>query len=134
MKIYFLSLMTGLVLSISVYGKVQDLYPFDNAEDTRRFNELTQEMRCLVCQNESLKASHAPLAADMRRVIYDKIKAGENNQAIIDYMKGRYGDFIQLSPPFKKKTYLLWLGPFVMLVTGLIMITMIIKHRSRING
>src|SRR5579863_3223349 len=85
----------------------------------QRMVAITGELRCLVCQNESLAASRADLAQDLRREIRTMIKAGKSDQEIMDFMVGRYGDFVRYRPPLKPVTWLLWLGPFVLLAAAL---------------
>ncbi len=84
----------------------------------QRMVKLAEELRCLVCQNESLAGSHAELAEDLRREIRAQMKAGKNDKEVIEYLTTRYGDFVLYRPPFKPLTYLLWLGPLLFLVIG----------------
>lgn len=81
-----------------------------------RLRELARDLRCLVCQNESLAESHAPLAGDLRDEIRDQIRAGQSDTEIIQYLVARYGDFVTYKPPFNTRTLLLWLGPFAVLL------------------
>ncbi len=80
-----------------------------------RVMTIAEELRCLVCQNETLAASQAPLAVDLRGQIRVKLAAGQSEQQIVDFMVERYGDFVRYRPPFKASTALLWVGPFVLL-------------------
>ncbi|NTV87494.1 MAG: cytochrome c-type biogenesis protein CcmH [Burkholderiaceae bacterium] len=92
-----------------------------NAEDPvieQRLVNLAEDLRCLVCQNESLAGSHAELAEDLRREIRGQMKAGKNDKEVIEYLTTRYGDFVLYRPPFKPVTYLLWLGPLLFLAIG----------------
>jgi len=92
-----------------------------NAEDPvieQRMIKLAEDLRCLVCQNESLAGSHAELAEDLRREIRAQMKTGKNDQEVIAYLTERYGDFVLYRPPFKPVTYLLWLGPLLFLGLG----------------
>lgn len=82
----------------------------------RRLNSLAEELRCLVCQNESIAGSRADLAQDLRRQIREQIRAGKTDDEILAYMTDRYGDFIRYRPPLKLSTVALWTGPFVLLV------------------
>ena len=81
-----------------------------------RLRELSRDLRCLVCQNESLAESHAPLAGDLRDEIREQISAGQTDQEIIQYLVARYGDFVTYKPPFNTRTLFLWLGPFAVLL------------------
>ena len=92
-----------------------------NAEDPvieQRLVNLAEDLRCLVCQNESLAGSHAELAEDLRREIRGQMKAGKNDKEVIEYLTTRYGDFVLYRPPFKPVTYLLWLGPLLFMAIG----------------
>jgi cytochrome c-type biogenesis protein CcmH len=83
-----------------------------------RARALQKELRCLVCQGESLDESNASLAVDLRRLIRARIKAGESNEQIENFLVSRYGDFILMAPPFEVRTYALWLTPFGVLLLG----------------
>lgn len=83
-----------------------------------RLVELAKDLRCLVCQNESLAGSQAALAQDLRREIRTQIRAGKSDREVIDYLSVRYGDFVLYRPPFKPLTWLLWLGPLLFLGIG----------------
>jgi cytochrome c-type biogenesis protein CcmH len=85
----------------------------------RRVMALSQELRCLVCQNQTIADSNADLAVDLRNQVREKIRQGASDQDIIDFMVARYGDFILYRPPFKAATLLLWLGPLLLLAAGL---------------
>lgn len=84
----------------------------------QRMVNLAEDLRCLVCQNESLAGSHAELAEDLRREIRGQMKAGKNDKEVIEYLTTRYGDFVLYRPPFKPVTWLLWLGPLLFLGVG----------------
>jgi cytochrome c-type biogenesis protein CcmH len=84
----------------------------------RRLNAIAEELRCLVCQNESLAGSRADLALDLRRQIREQIRAGRSDEEILAYMTDRYGDFIRYRPPLKGTTLALWVGPFVLLAVA----------------
>jgi cytochrome c-type biogenesis protein CcmH len=106
-----------LLLSFSAVAELE-VYTFDNAQLEQRYQTLTQELRCLVCQNQNIADSHAELAQDLRRKVYEKLKQGQSNQEIIDFMTERYGDFVLYRPPFKAKTLILWLAPVLALICG----------------
>ena len=102
------------------------------AEDPRieaRLIAIAEELRCLVCQNESLIASRAELAMDLKRQVREQIKAGKSDQQIRDYMVQRYGDFVLYRPPVKSTTLLLWAGPFALLVAGFGAVWMFVRRR-----
>lgn len=83
-----------------------------------RVNRLAAELRCLVCQNQSLADSHAPLAIDLKNQVREQLKAGRSERDVIDYMTQRYGDFVLYRPPLKATTVLLWAGPALLVLTG----------------
>jgi cytochrome c-type biogenesis protein CcmH len=85
-----------------------------------RAREISKELRCLVCQNQSIDDSNAGLAKDLRALVRERLVAGDSDQQVTDYVVARYGDFVLLRPPFKASTYALWLGPWVILLLGLI--------------
>jgi cytochrome c-type biogenesis protein CcmH len=97
----------------------------------KRVMALAEDLRCLVCQNESLAGSHAPLAVDLRQQIREQMKAGKSNQEIIAFMTERYGDFVLFRPPVKTSTYLLWFGPFLLLIAGIIVQFLYLKKRRK---
>jgi cytochrome c-type biogenesis protein CcmH len=90
-----------------------------NPEQEARARAITQELRCLVCQNESIDASNAPLARDLRVLVRERIKAGDTDEQVVDYIVARYGRFVLLRPPVEPATYIVWFGPFVLLIIGL---------------
>jgi cytochrome c-type biogenesis protein CcmH len=102
-----------LILLFAVPAFAQD----DPALD-RRVTNLAHELRCLVCQNQTLADSNAPLAVDLRNQIREQLKAGKSERDVVDFMVARYGDFVLYRPPFKASTAALWLGPFVLLALG----------------
>jgi cytochrome c-type biogenesis protein CcmH len=102
-----------LILFFAVPAFAQD----DPALD-RRVTNLAHELRCLVCQNQTLADSNAPLAVDLRNQIREQLKAGKSERDVVDFMVARYGDFVLYRPPFKASTAALWLGPFVLLALG----------------
>ncbi|NIP72699.1 MAG: cytochrome c-type biogenesis protein CcmH [Gammaproteobacteria bacterium] len=92
-----------------------EVFPFDDPAKEERFNRLTDELRCLVCQNQSLADSNAELAQDLRHEVYDMIQSGASDDEIVDFMVARYGDFVLYRPPVRPTTYALWAGPFLLL-------------------
>lgn len=93
--------------------------PPDDATLSRQVAGIAAELRCLVCQNQSLADSHAPLAMDLKQQLREQLAGGATRQQVIDYMVQRYGDFVLYRPPLKASTGLLWFGPLLMLGTGL---------------
>ncbi|WP_340116193.1 cytochrome c-type biogenesis protein [Pelagibius sp. 7325] len=84
----------------------------------QRARELSAEIRCVVCQNESIDSSNAEIAHELRVLVRERLVAGDSDQQVLDYLVARYGDFVLLRPPVKPTTYLLWFGPFVVLLLG----------------
>lgn len=111
----------------------QDLaeHPMSPAVEKRLVN-LSQKLRCLVCQNESLASSHAELAEDLRRQVREMMEKGMTDQQIIDYLVARYGDFVLYDPPVKETTMLLWYGPFALLLIGAGVLYYQLRKRRRI--
>ena len=100
----------------------------------KRMIGLAENLRCLVCQNESLASSHAELAEDLRREVREQMKKGMTDQQIIDYLVARYGDFILFDPPMKSYTLLLWYGPFALLLIGLTgLVIQLRKRKSKLS-
>ena len=97
----------------------------------KRMVAISEELRCLVCQNESLSGSHAELAQDLRREIRKMIGEGKSDQEILDFMVARYGDFVRYRPPMKPTTWLLWGGPFVLLAGGLGVLIAFLRRRAK---
>jgi cytochrome c-type biogenesis protein CcmH len=99
-----------------------------------RMLAITTELRCLVCQNQTIADSHAPLALDLRQQVRELIDKGKTDAEIIAYMTDRYGDFVLYRPPFKTTTALLWVGPGVLLVVGLAVLVLVLRRRSRLSA
>jgi cytochrome c-type biogenesis protein CcmH/NrfF len=96
-----------------------------------RAMKLAAELRCLVCQNQSLAESHADLAIDLKNQVRTQLREGRSDAEIRDYMVQRYGDFVLYSPPFKATTMLLWAGPFVLLAAGALGLVIYLRRRRR---
>ena len=99
-----------------------------------RMHRLTQELRCLVCQNESLADSHAPLAMDLKRDIRAKMAQGESDDQIRDFLRQRYGDFVNYNPPLQATTLLLWAGPLLLLAGGALLVWRTVRGRAEREG
>jgi cytochrome c-type biogenesis protein CcmH len=96
-----------------------------------RFEQIAKELRCLVCQNESIADSNAELASDLRRQVQEMLIAGKSDADIYQYMTDRYGEFVRFSPPLETKTLLIWGSPFIMLIIGTIIVVRITRQRSQ---
>ena len=93
-----------------------EAYDFKSIEKEETYKGLIQELRCLVCQNNNIADSNADLAKDLRVETYELVEKGKSRDEVVDYMVARYGDFVLYNPPVKASTYLLWFGPFILLV------------------
>lgn len=102
---------------------------FETVAQERRFQNLVNELRCLVCQNQSIADSNAELAAQLREEVHTMIVAGKSDSDVVDFMVARYGDYVLFSPPVKTTTMLLWFGPFVIL--GLALVFLFRQIRAR---
>lgn len=104
---------------------------FNTEVQETRYRSLIGELRCTVCQNEPLESSNAPLAADLRQQVYLQIMDGRSDFEIRQYMRDRYGDFVLYNPPLAGHTLILWVGPIVLLVIGLVTGALMIRSRKR---
>jgi cytochrome c-type biogenesis protein CcmH len=96
-----------------------------------RVMEIAAELRCLVCQNQTIADSHAELAEDLRNQVREMLRKGQSRQEIVSYMTARYGDFVLYRPPLKETTALLWFGPAALLIGGVAVLVMVLRKRSR---
>ena len=121
-----------MLVSLAAPALAKEAKPVEDPQIEQRMQALTQQLRCLVCQNETLADSRADLAEDLRREIREQMKAGKSDQEILAFLTQRYGDFVLYNPPVKATTYLLWFGPFVLLLGGTLMLYRYLKHRKEI--
>jgi cytochrome c-type biogenesis protein CcmH len=134
-KFFILFLAFAMTTSILAQtAPVQEPLVFENQEQQDRFNQLTEELRCLVCQNQTLADSDAQLAHDLRSEVHEMLLAGNSNDEIKQFMVERYGDFVLYRPPVQKNTYLLWLGPILLLLGGALILRSNVKKRSALLG
>jgi cytochrome c-type biogenesis protein CcmH len=113
---------------------LEDAYAFTNTQEKNRFYNLLGELRCLVCQNQSLADSHSPLAEDLRREVYEMVQENKSNQQITEYLVSRYGNFVLYNPPFNSATSMLWIGPFALLILGTIVVFVSVRrHREKVK-
>ena len=103
---------------------------FSNPQDEEKYKDLLNELRCLVCQNQTLADSHAPLAQDLRNEVYRMVEEGKAKPEIIEFLVARYGDFVLYKPPLKNTTFLLWFGPFILLLIAVGVALRVVKSRS----
>ena len=127
-----LILLFCLLPTFSYAGEAKDLAADPVLE--KRMIGLAENLRCLVCQNESLASSHAELAEDLRREVREQMAQGKNDQEIMDYLVARYGDFVLYKPPVKSYTALLWFGPFALLLIALgVLVYQLRKRRQTVQ-
>lgn len=122
-------LVLTLAYSFAVAAADPAVFEFRDPVLEERFQKLTGELRCLVCQNQSLADSHAELAGDLRREIVAMMRAGRSDQDIRDFMVGRYGEFVLYRPPMTPKTVALWFGPAVILCAGALFLVRAVRRR-----
>lgn len=120
-----------LALSPVVDANSLDIYPFNSSAKQQQFQQVIQQMRCLVCQNENLADSNAGLAKDLRKEIYTMVQQGYSNAQIEKHFVERYGHFILFKPPMNLTTYLLWIGPFTLLMIAFIALLILIRKNKK---
>ena len=127
-----ITLILTLALSQAVLAdNTLSQFIFDTPEQEQDFRELTEELRCLVCQNESLAGSQAELAQDLREEVYGMLKQGQSKDEIITFLVARYGDFVLYSPPLRPDTYFLWFSPFILLAIGGFFLIRILMRKQK---
>ncbi len=124
-------LLAGPVIEGTVEAREAAPTAFDPVAH-KRVVEVSEQLRCLVCQNQSIADSNAELAVDLRNQVIEQVKAGKTNQEIVDYMVERYGDFVLYRPPFKLSTAILWLGPVCLFLVGIIAFYINLRRRKRL--
>ncbi len=128
--------LTGLLLSFAIHsvGFAQsNAAPSvsDNPALEKKVLEVSNELRCLVCQNQTIADSNADLAVDLKNQVRQQLSEGRSKQEILRYMTERYGDFVLYKPPFNAATVMLWVGPFLLMLLGLILLVRQIKQRKQ---
>lgn len=108
-----------------------DIYQFENEKQQRRFQTLIAELRCPKCQNQNLADSNSAIANDLRAKVYQMLKINKSDAVIIDYMLERYGEFVLYKPRLSGQTFLLWYGPLLLLLIGIITIIFIVRYRLK---
>jgi len=107
-----------------------DLYEFSSEENQARYKALTKELRCPKCQNQDIADSNAPIASDMRREVYRLLEDGQDDRTIVSFMVDRFGEFVSYKPKVKPATYLLWYGPWAILLLGVVVIALMAGRRA----
>ncbi len=126
-----LALSAALTLPMAAQAREAAPTAFDPVAH-ERVVQVSEQLRCLVCQNQSIAESNAELAVDLRNQVIEQVKAGKTNKEIIDYMVERYGDFVLYRPPFKSTTYILWIGPIALFLIGLGAFYVNLRRRKRV--
>ncbi|WP_370278259.1 cytochrome c-type biogenesis protein CcmH [Pontibacterium sp.] len=122
---------TALLLLVSVHATAAiDTYEFQDEETRQRFQQLTEELRCPKCQNQNLADSNSPIAKDLRHEVYRMLGEGETDAQIADFMVARYGEFVLYKPRKDLSTYLLWYGPFALLLVGVVVVFVMTRRKS----
>jgi cytochrome c-type biogenesis protein CcmH len=122
--------LAGLLFAASPFAFAFDAEPTDkDPVKQARAVKLTEQLRCLVCQNQSIADSNAELAVDLRRQVREQVAAGKSDQEIVDYMVARYGDFVLYRPPLRVTTILLWVGPALLLALGAFVLVRVVRQR-----
>ncbi|HVC37482.1 MAG TPA: cytochrome c-type biogenesis protein [Gammaproteobacteria bacterium] len=122
-----------LLFLVPVSALAVDTEPnLPNAALQQRYETLTHEFRCLVCQNETIAESSAPLAADLRAQVRQQLLTGKTDAQIKQYMVARYGDFVLFKPPWQPNTWLLWAGPLLLLCVGALVVITVVRRKTRL--
>ncbi len=124
-------LIVGALLCLSTAASAIDPMTYTDAAQEQRFRALTAELRCVMCQNQSLADSNAGIAVDLRREVLDLMNAGRSDEEIKAFLTQRYGDFVLYNPPIKPSTWLLWFTPFGLLLGGAVVIAVILRRRGK---
>ena len=120
----------SFVFAATAQAKIESLQ-FDSPQMEADYNDLVDELRCLVCQNQNLADSNAELAQDLRKQTYEMLQQGKSRDEVVDFMVTRYGDFVLYRPPFKLTTLLLWLGPFLLFLIALTIVVTFFRKQQQ---
>jgi cytochrome c-type biogenesis protein CcmH len=130
LKAIFIVVFSSLLLGLSLPSAAEQVQM--SAQDQlieKRLTSLSEQLRCLVCQNQNIADSQADLAIDLKNQVREKLQQGMSDQDVLDYMVQRYGDFVLYKPPVKASTWVLWFGPFLLLVGGMFALLTLLKRR-----
>ena len=122
--LFFTLLLAGQALAVI------ETYEFSNPELELRYRQLSTELRCPKCQNQNIADSNAPIAQDLRKLLYQQLEKGASNEEILDYMVARYGEFVRYRPRFSGATAILWLAPALLLLAGLVVAFLTLRSRG----
>jgi cytochrome c-type biogenesis protein CcmH len=123
-------LLFACLLTSGLYGQETARPAADDPALEKRVLGIASELRCLVCQNQTLADSNAPLALDLRNEVREQLKSGKSERDVVDFMVARYGDFVRYRPALKASTVLLWAGPFLLLALGLLLLFLRIGRKA----
>ena len=123
-------LLAGLLVVPSLGAYTLEEFKFQDPAQAEDFRRLTAELRCLVCQNESLAGSQADLAQDLRKEVYRLLQSGKSRQEVITFLVDRYGDFVLYDPPLKPSTYPLWFGPLLLAGVGGLFLLLTLRKKK----
>jgi cytochrome c-type biogenesis protein CcmH len=123
-------LLAGLLVASSLGAYTLEEFKFQDPAQAEDFRRLTSELRCLVCQNESLAGSQADLAQDLRKEVYRLLQSGKSRQEVITFLVDRYGDFVLYDPPLKPSTYPLWFGPLLLAGVGGLFLLLTLRKKK----
>ena len=123
-----------LILFVSLpVNANKDLYKFDDESTRIRYKEITKQLRCPKCQNQDIADSNSPISSDMRREVHRLLLDGKTDSEVVDFMVERFGEFVTYKPKIQSSTYLLWFGPWIFVIFGLLLIGLLIRSRSGDN-
>lgn len=125
------AILAGAILLLPLAASAIDALPFKDRAEEQRFQNLARQLRCLVCQNESLADSSADLAKDLRQEVFEQMRQGKSDDEIKHYLTARYSDFVLYNPPLRGSTILLWFGPLLVLLVGAGVVTTIVRRRAK---
>ena len=125
-----LMFVVALSVPVGAIAAPIETFKFDSPDTEKVFHKLSEELRCLVCQNQNIAESNADLAKDLRLEMYNMLTDGKTEDEIVDFMVQRYGDYVLYRPPFKPMTWLLWFGPLIVFVIGLIFAIRFMRSQS----
>jgi cytochrome c-type biogenesis protein CcmH len=118
-----------LVLALPAFAVIET-YEFSDPELEKRYHALSQELRCPKCQNQNIADSNAPIAQDLRRLLYQQLESGASDKEILDYMVARYGEFVRYRPAFDRATAVLWFAPVILLLLAAVTVFMVLRRRG----
>ncbi|BES71935.1 cytochrome c-type biogenesis protein CcmH [Marinobacter nanhaiticus D15-8W] len=127
-------LLISLLLLGGLAHAASESYPLDSEAERERFNTLTSELRCPKCQNQSIADSNAPIASDMRAEVHRLVQQGESNEAIMEAMTSRFGEFVRYKPELDQRTFLLWFTPLIVVVIGVAAVALVVVRSRRASS